>query len=609
MHDSRKLVRALEEITDRIVGGADLDAVLGRIVSALTDVLHAARCSILLRTAPELLRMRAAVGIPPEILGRTVIRLGEGIAGEVARCGEARLLRNLRSRPGREVPYATGSAICAPLRLRGEILGVVNLNDKRPPGVRGYADFDDDDLLLAVLLANQGAMAIDAARSLESARERERLRQSLAHLEAQVGALESESSALEVVRQVTDLMVSSEALDDVLARIVDGTTTLLGAERGSLMLVEPGSGAMRICAAVGVPDDVVARAETVVGRGIAGRVAETGEAELIHAPASPGSAADRSGQYRSRSAICVPLRLREEVLGVLNINDRADDQPFDERDLFVAQLIANQAAVALTNARLLADGVRAAETRRSLEVARQIQQSFVPEEPRVPGFRVTGLSVSADETGGDYIDYGPREDAAGRPTGQLFVAVGDVSGHGVGAALLMATSRAFLRALLSQSADLAEVFERLNRLVMADLRQGQFMTLFGGIADAEAGRLVYTSAGHDPPILVRRRDGSLLELAATGPPLGIVADVRFPTASVAFEAGDVVALATDGVWEATSPEGEVFGRERLGQAVRALAGRDPAELVESVLAQVHGFTGGASLRDDRSLVALRRDPL
>ncbi len=610
MDDARKLVLSLEQITNRIVGGLDLDEALDGIVSALTEILRAGRCSVMVKTAPGVLRMRAAVGIPDSVVEQTIVRLGEGIAGEVARSGEARLLRDLDpgAADGRTAPYATGSAICAPLRLRGDVLGVINLNDKRGRDGR-YREFDEDDLMLAVVLANQGAMAIEAARSMESAREQALLRKNLVHLEAQVDALEGQAAALQVVQQVTDLVVSSHGLDEVLTRIVRGTTSLLGARRGSLMLVDPQSGEMRMRAAVGVPAEVFEGARSRVGRGIAGGVALRGEPTLIRDLSGGDGAAHprRRGQYRNHSAVCVPLRLGGEVLGVLNINDRHDARDFDQTDLFVAELIANQAAVALAHARLLDESVQAAETRRALEVAREIQQSFIPEDARVAGYRVSGRSLAADETGGDYIDYGPRRDRHGHPTGELFLAVGDVSGHGIGAALLMATSRAFLRALLAHGDHLADVFGRLNRLVQADLRRGQFITLFAGIADPTRGRLVYTSAGHDPPLLLHADTGKLSELGATGPPLGILEEVAFPTADVAFRPGDLLVLGTDGVWEAASPRGDCFGRDRLAETVRAHAELDPRGVVDGIQAEVSAFAEGRSLRDDFSLVVVRAE--
>ena len=614
MDDPRKLVLSLEQISGLIVGGRDLDSALDRIVSALSEILGARRCSILLEAEPGRLRMRAALGIPEAVVATTVVPVGEGIVGRVAQTGQARLLRGPTGEDeGPEDGYPSGSAICAPLRLRGEILGVLNISGKDAGEASDGHAFDQEDLLTAVMLAHQAAIAIDAARAVEGARERERLEQSMHVLEQRVGALEGQASALEVIRQVTDLVVAAGPLDEVLERIVHGTTTLLGAQRGSLLLLEPHSDELRMRAAVGIPADVVAQATTRLGNGIAGEVALRGEATLIkdidEHPGERVESEESTVRYRNRSALCVPLKLRGEVIGVLNINDRTDGKSFEEDDLFVAQIIANQAAVAVANARLVSESVAAAETRRALLVAREIQLSFIPPDPRVDGFRVAARSAPCDETGGDYIDFAPSSTLMQGRSGSLFVAIGDVSGHGLGAALIMATSRAFLRALLIQSSDLAEVFAGLNRLTLGDFRRGRFMTLFAACADPGSQQLSYVSAGHDPAFLYRPETGLLCELKATGPPLGIVPDATFPTASVEFVPGDVLVLATDGVWEAVNDLGQSFGRESLSQAIRDEASAAPEQLVESIESRVRAFCGSMGQRDDISLVAVMAEEL
>lgn len=608
-----KLLRSLEQITNRIVGGHDLDETLRSIVVALTEILHADRCSILLKTSAGQMRMRAAKGIPTSILERTVVRVGEGIAGRVAESGQARLLCGLEpiEEAAEKFRYASDSAICAPLNLRGEVLGVINVNHKRLSEDGEFLEFDQDDLLLARVLANQSAIAIADAQALETAREHERLKRTHSILEERIGDLEGQALALEVVSQVTDRVVSSGTLEEVLDEIIRNTTGLLQAERGSVMLIEPGGEEMRMHAAVGIEEEVVHRARAEVGVGIAGGVAQTGEAMLIEDIAREVNDADapvdRRQQYRNESAICVPLKIKGEILGVLNLNDRLDDRCFRSEDLFVAQVVANQAAVAITNSRLLQRSVEAAGVQRALELAREIQRSFLPDLPELRGFDIAGYSESCDETGGDYIDYGPHSDASGQATDRLFLAIGDVSGHGVGSALIMATSRAFLRALLTQSDDLAEVFERLNRLVGRDVQRGQFMTLFAGIADPVAGTLTYTSAGHDPALLWRAGQATVEELGATGPPVGVVPDGAFPTEQVEVGPGDLLVLTTDGVWEPTSPSGESFGRERLKEVVLASASRSPEQVVEAIHREVLGFRGTTRLRDDFSLVVLRID--
>jgi len=436
----------------------------------------------------------------------------------------------------------------------------------------------------------------------------------LASLQDQISSLESRAGALSVIRQATDAITAAGSLDDVLAGIVRNTARLLGTRRGSIMLIEPGGRLMRMHAAVGVSPKVIEKARTEVGRGIAGRCAATGEATLIRDVEadrlrSP-SLGERKDEYRAASAICVPIKLKREILGVLSMTECRDGRELGPRDLFVAQIVANQAAIAIWNRRLREEAVAAAEAHQALGLAREIQQSFIPDRLGVPGIDVCARSVPrASGAGGDYVDYWLQCDEDDVETGRIVLAIGDVSGHGVDAALVMATTRAFLRGLLAQSVrrgrDLAKVMERLNGLIGRDMRRGRFVTLFVGILDPRAGTLVYASAGHDPPLLHRSKAGAIAVLDATGPPLGIASQGEWAVGRDSLAPGDLLVMTTDGVWEVRNRAGEIFGRERLTESVRELAGEPAAGVVTGLQRRAAAFAGPVDPGDDVSLLVIR----
>lgn len=618
MGDESRLVRELEQISGAIVAGDDLESTLERVLSAMCTATGAERCSIMLRSGGSL-RIRASRGLAREVVERTVVPVGDGIAGGVAASGTARLLRDAasaRGAVGSATLYAAASALCVPLRAGGQVIGVVNLANKRRDGPRrtrgepdAFDEFDEDDLRVAALLANQAGLALGAAEARKDRDERERLQAGLASLEQGVLTLESQASALAVIRQVTDSLASSGPLEEVLEGIVRHTTRWLGCRRGSLLLREPGSRLLRMQAAVGIPEKVVRRSRTELGRGLAGRCAETGEPILVADVEAirsqvPGFAARENDAYRSKSAICVPLVLHGEVLGVLNLNDRADGKELGRADLFVAQIVANQAAVALWHGQLREDAVAAAGTRKALDVAREIQQAFVPDDALGRGVELLGRSIACSGAGGDYVDFWPLRGPDGVETGEWVLAIGDASGHGVGAALVMATARAFLRGLLSSSRDPSAVLGRLNALLDDDVQGGRFVTLFVGILDPERGTLRYASAGHDPP-LHRGADGRVVELDATGPPLAILPEVEFPERSVWMEKGDWLILTTDGTWELRNEAGEAFGRERLARAVDELAAETPQGMLAGLRRRILGFAGAVDPSDDLSLAVVK----
>jgi sigma-B regulation protein RsbU (phosphoserine phosphatase) len=611
MADDRRLVDELARISGGIVAGDDLQTTLDGVLHVMRDAIGAERCSLLLRAGRGHLRIRAAIGLPAPVLARTLIPIGQGIAGRVAESGAATLLRDAaraRGSLGSSTVYAGASALCVPLRARGEVIGVVNLADKR--GAAGeLLEFSEDDLKTAMILANQAALAIGAAEASEQRADHERLRAALASLEGQVLSLESQTAALAVIQQVTDSITSAGSLAEILDGVVRHTTRLLGARRGSLLLREPGSRLLRMHAAVGIPARVVERSRVEIGHGIAGRCAETGEPLLVQdideLRGLLPDGAGRSGEYRNKSALCVPLVLRGEVLGVLNLNDRADGKDLGPDDLFVAQIVASQAAVAIWNGQLREQAVAAAEAHQALAVAREIQQSLVPPDARAPGLELAARSIACSGAGGDYVDFWPRRGDDGRETGEWVLVIGDVSGHGMGAALVMATTRAFLRGLLSQSSDLPAVLRRLNELLGQDVRQGRFVSLFVGVVDAERRTLRYASAGHDPPLHRRAADGTTLELEATGPPLAVLEGAEFPSRSVALGPGDWLLLTTDGVWEIRNAAGEAFGRARLAAALGDLAAESPLGLLAGLRRRVAGFAGAVDPSDDISLAVLR----
>jgi sigma-B regulation protein RsbU (phosphoserine phosphatase) len=243
--------------------------------------------------------------------------------------------------------------------------------------------------------------------------------------------------------------------------------------------------------------------------------------------------------------------------------------------------------------------------KRSLALAMEIQQNLLPQQaPALAGFDIAGRSVYCDETGGDYYDFIDLVDLA---PGQVGIAVGDVTGHGIGAALLMASARAVLRShALHRGEDLDKLFSDLNRHLVRDTGDAWFMTLFYGVLDAGERTLLWTSGGHDPPLWLRRATGEIEELPNTGIPLGILEDARYPrNGPVSLEGGDILLVGTDGIWEAQNADGELFGKQRLRDLLAAGAGRSAQEIYAAVVEAVNRFQGAVPQADDITLVVVK----
>ena len=271
--------------------------------------------------------------------------------------------------------------------------------------------------------------------------------------------------------------------------------------------------------------------------------------------------------------------------------------------------VRRQAEQILENQRREMEYQLAEERRRAEEdrmqvrfrIAREIQQKLFPESPpSCPGFEIGGTSHPADQTGGDYFDYFPLAD------GGVGIAVGDVCGHGFGPAMLMAATRAYLRALALSNSRVGDIVNLANRALAADVDDGRFVTLLMARLDPAARSLVYVNAGH-PSGYVLGHDGTVRAvLGTTGLPLGVTDTADFPEAeAVALLPGDHVLLLTDGVIEAVGPDRTYFGTERALDVVRANSGEPAGRIVEALHRAVREFAGEDALADDVTSVVIK----
>jgi PAS domain S-box-containing protein len=241
------------------------------------------------------------------------------------------------------------------------------------------------------------------------------------------------------------------------------------------------------------------------------------------------------------------------------------------------------------------------EHEEQFRVAREIQQRLFPKaNPQLPGFDIAGASYPAEATGGDYFDYLPMlHDGLG-------IVVGDVTGHGIGPALLMAETRAYLRVVALNRDDVGEVLTRANLVLAEDVGQERYVTVFLARLDATSRRLTYASAGHPPGYILTPTGEIRLRLKRTGPPLGLKADTRYQhPPCVPLAAGEIVLFLTDGIEEALSPDNEFFGLERTIDVVRRHRDQPAAKIVEALYQAVQEFCGNSPHQDDVTAIVVK----
>jgi sigma-B regulation protein RsbU (phosphoserine phosphatase) len=287
------------------------------------------------------------------------------------------------------------------------------------------------------------------------------------------------------------------------------------------------------------------------------------------------------------------------VLGLMYADSTDMTVTFGQENLEIFTLLANMAAVKITNVRLLEAEQQRARMEQELATASRIQRSLLPGPPTVAGLQCNARLETCFEVGGDLYDFHVRDD------GRLVFMVGDVSGKGMGASLLMSSVLSSARVLYDICHDPVEFVGRLNAVVQQNTEAGHFVTLFFGCLDPATGLLDYVNAGHNAPMLVR--DGSLVELEATGIPLAILPAFAYSAKSVTLGRGELLAVFSDGIPEAAR-DGEFFDNDRLGKSLVAQARTPSLEAVgDTLLDEVETFLAGTPRGDDVTLVLLRRE--
>jgi sigma-B regulation protein RsbU (phosphoserine phosphatase) len=399
-------------------------------------------------------------------------------------------------------------------------------------------------------------------------------------------------------------LYGGEGVEALLRRAVDRAIQVTGAQRGILLLGEDRGLVVRVARDAGGKD---LKTPLRYSSSVAQRVWTTGEPHLtVDADTGALSLGRSILDLRLLSILAAPLAGKGRSHGVLYVDSTATAKEFTEGDRAVFEALAGLVGVALERARLAAEEAERKRLAGELAVAQTIQRSLMPQDLAAPaGFDLAAEGRACVETSGDYYDLIPLED------GRLALAVGDVSGHGLGAALFMTCVRALLRTLLHTSKDPLSAFAGLNAFLCRDMPQESFMSLFVGVLDPSRSRLSWVSAGHNPPMWWRAGEPQAppVPLERTGPVLGVLPDFAYRMHdAVALSPGDAIVFYTDGLTEARDAGGDLYGEERFEAAFAAharstdLAGGVLSRLLKDL--EVH--MAGRPMDDDVTCMVLRR---
>jgi phosphoserine phosphatase RsbU/P len=305
-------------------------------------------------------------------------------------------------------------------------------------------------------------------------------------------------------------------------------------------------------------------------------------------------------EHRVHAMMVVPLQTEDQIIGLIYVDSPFVLRVFTEEDLSLLTVMANIAAVRLVTG-LLAEIEQAERImKRELAQAAEIQRGILPEKaPEVPGLDLAGFNAPCRTVGGDYYGF------VTYPGGRVGMALGDVSGKGMPAALMVMAFEARLRVLAEDEDSAADVVSRLNKITCENCPSNRFITFFFGILDPAKGDLFYANAGHNPPFVVRA-SGEVEVLQGGGPVLGILPMAPYGQDKARLAPGDLLVIYSDGVTEATNTAEEEYGEERLAQVLRSRRGESPAAIVDAVTESLQQFTSGAPQADDITLVVAKR---
>jgi len=319
---------------------------------------------------------------------------------------------------------------------------------------------------------------------------------------------------------------------------------------------------------------------------------------------------DRAKLSQLQSELLLPLSTRDKLLGFISLGPKLSDEPYSGTDVRLLKSVAAQTGLALENARLMsaiADEVAHRERlNREVEIAREVQERLFPQTlPPIEGIKYSGACRPALGVGGDYYDF------LALPGGHLGIAIGDVSGKGIAAALMMASLQASLRGEATRAPEnLAALVGSVNHLVYEASSANRYATFFYARYDPETRRLTYVNAGHNPPMLFHRDADKwqIARLEVGGTVVGLLETFPYEQSAVTIATGDVFIAFTDGISEAMNAADEEWGETQLIETVKQCGGLAPSEIIARVMQAADGFVAGAKQHDDMTLVVLCAKP-
>ncbi len=423
------------------------------------------------------------------------------------------------------------------------------------------------------------------------------------HREGMLRERRREKQEFSAMRAVSEIISTGIELDDLLRLIVNKLVETIDAERGTLYLIDEEKGELfsRILLE---NSEVLPEIRLKIGEGIAGYVAQTGQTLNIadahqHPMFNPHY--DKITGYHTQTILTLPMRNpKQKIIGVVQLVNKKGST-FTRRDEQLLNALASQAAISIENARLYAQELEQQLLNRELEMARNIQRSFLPDTvPQLVGWDIAYHWNPVREVAGDFYDFYPMKD------GRLAILIADVSGKGIPSALFMALTVTVLRFGMSLGLHPAEMIKRANDLILHHQRSRMFATVFVGYLDLKTGVIEFASAGHNPPLLYRAASQTCEEITAAGVAVGVFKSAVYEESTIKLEENDILVLFTDGITEIINADEEEYGEQRLSEVICENAPLPAEDLAAKIIQEAGDFAAEQGAFDDETLIVIRR---